>query len=150
MIEVVINQLSADGMKFIKAMSDQAVSDAMMLGFVPGAARDLAQVKCYDTAALSLFYGEVTFPVRGVVEIPAGRVGKVRRLAAWRMVESEGYRMSEIIEFLGQWYFTQTKRKPQYAFVKSLPKNVERFTEVDGLVLLDVNWCLEKTVMVGG
>jgi hypothetical protein len=150
MIEVVTNQLSADGMKFVKVLSDKVLAEEKMLCFVPGAARDVATVKCYDTAALSLFYGEVTFPVRGVVEIPTGRVGKVRRLAAWRMVESEGYRMSEIIEFLGQWYFVQTKRKPQYAFVKSLPKNIERFTDVDGLTLLDVNWCLEKTVMVGG
>jgi hypothetical protein len=150
MIEVVTNQLSPDGMKFVKVMSDKALSDSTMLGFVPGAARDLATVKCYDTAALSLFYGEVTYPVRQVVEIPAGRVGKVRRLTAWRMVESEGYRMSEIITFLAEWYFVNTHRRPQFIFVKVLPKGVERFQEVDDLCLIDVDWALEKCVMVGG
>jgi hypothetical protein len=166
-IEVVMNQISVDGMKFVKVISDKAVSDAVMLGFVPGAARDLAQVKCYDTAALSLFYGEVNFPVRGVVEIPVGAPlslrdvppngerasqfgGRVRRLAAWRMVESEGYRMSEIITFLADWYFVQTHRRPQFVFVKVLPKGVERFQEVDDLCLIDVDWALEKCVMVGG
>ena len=67
MIEVVANQLSADGMKFVRVISDRVVSEAFMQAVVPSVAREFAQVKCYDTAALSLFYGEVTYPLRGVV-----------------------------------------------------------------------------------
>lgn len=149
MIEVVVNQVSADGMKFVRVISDQRVSEAFLWSLAPGASREFAKIHPYETAALSLFYGEVTYPLRGVVEIPAG-VGKVRRLAAWRMMESEGYCVSEIIAFLADWYFVQTKRRAQYAFVKSLPKGAERFMELDGLTLLDVDWCLEKCVLVGG
>ena len=150
MEEIIHNRIGLDGMCEIKIVSDHAVKDARMLKFVPGAAREFAKVNCYSTSALSLFYGEVTYPAREVVEFRYEGMPRPRRLAVWRLMEGEGYRMSEIIEYLAQWFFTQTKQRPQYAFVKSLPKSVERFTEVDGLVLLDVEWCLEKCVMVGG
>ena len=156
MIEVVLNQLSADGMKLVRVISDQRVSEAFLWSLVPGAAREFAVVKPWETAALSLFYGEVKFPVRGVVEVAfSGQQSavsrrRVRKFATWRLMESEGYRVSEIICFLAEWYFAQTKRRAGYAFVRSLPKGAERFMEVDGLMLLDVEWCLEKCVMVGG
>ena len=168
MIEVVLNQLSGDGMKLVRVISDKPVSETWLWSLVPGAAREFAVVKPWETAALSLFYGEVTYPVRGVVEIPvptplslrdsppsserASRFGgRVRRLAAWRLMEGEGYRVSEIIEFLAEWYFVQTKRKPGYAFVRKMPRQVESGEwEVDGVMLFEAEWCLEKTVMVGG
>lgn len=150
MIEVVLNQLSADGMKLVRVISDQRVTEAFLWSLVPGASREFATVKPWETAALNLFYGEVTFPVRGVVEIQAEGWKKARRLAAWRLMDAEGYRVSEVICFLAEWYFVQTHRQAQYAFVRSLPKGAERFMDVDGLVLLDVEWCLEKCVLVGG
>jgi hypothetical protein len=150
MIEVVENKVSAEGMGFMKVISDRAVTEAWMMSLVPGAAREFASVTCYPTAALSLFYGEVTYPMREVVEFKCEGWKRPRRLVVWRLMESEGYRMSEIIEFLAEWYFMKTHRQAQYVFVKSLPKGVERFTDVAGLCLLDVDWCLEKTLMVGG
>ena len=150
MIELVEKKVLTDGMGFIKVVSDRAVREIWMMSLVPGAAREFASVHCYATSALSLFYREVTYPLREVVEVRCEGWKRPRRLAAWRMMESEGYRMSEVIEFLGDWYFAQTKRRAQYAFVRSIPKGAERYMDVDGLMLLDVEWCLDKTVMVGG
>jgi len=154
MIELVENKVSADGMGFVKVVSDQAVREAWMRSLVPGAAREFAVVHCYATAALSLFYGEVTYPVREVIEMRgACGEGRVRRFAVWRMMESEGYRMSEIIEFLAEWYFVQTKRRAGYAFVKKLSVNSDQlsvFEDEVGVLVLEAEWCLEKCVMVGG
>jgi len=59
--------------------------------------------------------------------------------------------MSEIIEFLAGWYFTQTHQRAGFAFVRKMPREVESGEwEVDGLMLFEAEWCLEKCVMVGG
>ena len=78
---------------------------------------------------------------------------RVRRLAVWRLMEGEGYRVSEIIEFLAEWYFVQTKRRAGYAFVKKLSVNSDQlsvFEDEVGVLVLEAEWCLEKCVMVGG
>lgn len=148
MIEVVVNQLSADGMKFVRVISDRVVSEAWMRSIVPGVAREFAQVHCYDTSALSLFYGEVTYPLRGVVEVHAQLWKKPRRFAGWRLMPGE--RASQAIHFLDEWYFVKTHRRAAYAFMKSLPKDIESGTDVNGLELHQAEWCLDKCVLVGG
>jgi len=154
MIEIVENRVSMDGMGFVKVVSDQAVREAWMRSLVPGAAREFACVRCYPTAALSLFYGEVTYPVREVIEMHgACGEGRVRRLAVWRLMDGEGYRVSEIIEFLAEWYFVQTHRRAGYAFVKKLSVNSDEilaFEEAVGIEVLEAEWCLDRCVMVGG
>jgi hypothetical protein len=157
MIEVVLNQLSADGMKMIRVISDRRVTEAWLWSLVPGASREFATVKPWETAALNVFYGEVTFPVRGVVrfQVP-GVTNRWRSFAAWRLMDGEGYRVSEIIEFLSEWYFAQTKRKPGYAFMRKLPAGVVSgfMCQVsgwdEGVELQQAEWCLEKCVLVGG
>lgn len=148
MIEVVVNQLSAEGMKFVRVISDRVVSEAFMRAVVPSVAREFAQVKCYDTAALSLFYGEVTYPLRGVVEVHAQLWKKPRRFAGWRLMPGE--RASEAIQTLDEWFFVQTHHRAAYAFMKSLPKGIESGTDVNGLELHQAEWCLDKCVLVGG
>lgn len=148
MIEVVVNQLSADGMKFVRVISDRVVSEAFMQAVVPSVAREFAQVKCYDTAALSLFYGEVTYPLRGVVEVHAELWKKPRRFAGWRLMPGE--RASQAIHYLDEWFFVKTHRRAEYAFMRSLPKGIESGVDVNGLELHEAEWCLEKCVLVGG
>lgn len=149
MIEVVLNQISLDGMRLVRVISNQTVAEAWMLRCVPGIAREFAEVKCWDTSALSLFYGEAKYPVRGAVEICAEEWIRPRRFAAWRLMPGE--RASNAIHVLSEWFFAQTHHRAQYAFMRKLPKEVESgVLEVDGLVLLEAEWCLERCVLVGG
>jgi len=156
MIKIVANQLSADGMKFVKVVSDREVPEAFMRKFVHGPTLDYAVVKCYPTTALSLFYGEVTFPVRGVVDVKLEGMERARRLAVWRLMSQDGFTVSQVIHFLAGWFFTQTHHRPQYAFMRKLPASVESGCEVpqgDGIedvMLFQAEWALEKCVMVGG
>lgn len=163
MIEVVENQLSADGMKLVRVISDWRLNETVLRQFVPGAARGLETVRCWDTAALCLFYGEVRYPIRGVVNIKCGldtplstaatRPARLRKFVAWRLVENEGYRVSEVIEILADWFFVQTRRRPAYAFMRKLPKEAvsgQRLAFGEELELHEAEWCLEKCVLVGG
>ena len=152
MEEVVTNTISVDGMRLVKMISDAEVREARMLRFVPGASMEFAKVHCYPTTALGVFYGEVTYPAREVVDFPfaACREGKVRKLAVWRLMPEEGYRLSELVAFVAEWFFVQTKRRPEWAFVRKLPSGVENFVEVEGVMLTEADWALEKCLMVGG
>lgn len=178
MEEIVYDRLSLDGMRQVKLVSDHAVSEARMRMFVgsgptPSPSPNTSylergvSVHCYDTAALSLFYGEVTFPVRGAVEVMAEGWIKPRRFAVWRLMQADGLRVSEVIERLADWYFAQTHRKAGYVFMRKLPVGVEDGTpfglrplppnsesanlgEDNELYIFEAEWALEKCVMVGG
>ncbi len=152
MIEVLVNEVQADGMKRVRVVSSGPLSEAMMMQYVPGAAREFARVKVEPTMALSLFYGEVVYPLREVVDVRAEcAVGHARRLAVWKLMPEEGYRVSEIVEFLAQWYFEKTHQRPQFAFMKKLPKDVESGEcDVAGVMLIEATWALQGCVMVGG
>jgi len=62
----------------------------------------------------------------------------------------EGYRLSEIVEFLAEWYFVQTRQRAGFAFARKLPRDVESGCEVDGVMLFEAEWALQGCVMVGG
>jgi hypothetical protein len=159
MIDLLSNTVSPDGMRCVKIVSDKPLTEARMLRFVPGAALEFAQVKVTPTAALSLFHGEVTYPCRGVLrfqyQVPSTKfqvpdAERERHLVVWRMMPEEGYRVSEIVEILADWYFVKTHRRAGYGFMRKLPAGVEVGTEVEGITLFEAEWALEKCVMVGG
>lgn len=108
------------------------------------------KVNCYSTSALSLFYGEVAYPLRGALEVKCEGWPKMRRLAVWRLMPEDGFRVSDVIEHLADWFFVQTHQRPSHAFMRKLPTGVESGIELDGVTLFEVDWALEKCVMVGG
>jgi len=149
MEEIIENKLTEDGFRQVKMISDAAVKDERMMCFVPVAAREHAQIHCYDTAALSLFYGEARWPVRGeAVDIHCEGWVKFRRLVVWKMLPGE--RMSEVISLAKCAYVKLFVRCPRYAFTRSLPKSVENCVEVDDVMLMQAEWAIPGCVMIGG
>jgi hypothetical protein len=164
MIEVLLNELSLDGMRRVKVISDHAVREADLRSLVPGASQDFAVVSCQSTAALNVFYGEVTWPCREVIECRVACVDeRARRFAVWKMMPGE--RMSEVIVCVAEWYFVQTRQRPQFAFVRRMPKGaisgqrlafsgqllaVDEECEDDGVMLFEAEWALNGCVMIGG
>lgn len=151
MIEILLNDITVDGMRRVKVMSDHRVTEAFMRRYVPGAAKGLEHVHCHDTAALSLFYGEVTWPVREVIrcQLTVDSL-RLRNLVVWKFVAEEEYRLSEIIVFLADWYFVRAHHRPQFAFIRKLPNGIESCTEVEEVMLVQADWALNGCVMVGG
>jgi len=131
-------------------VSDREISHPRMMRFVNGPCRDHAQVNCYPTSALSLFYGEVTFPLRGALELTAEGWPKPKRFGVWRLMKEDGFRVSEVIDLISRWYFVQTHRMPNYAFMKCFPKDVENGFELNDVMLMQAEWALDQCVMVGG
>jgi hypothetical protein len=134
----------------VKLVSDQPVTEARMMSFFSGPCADYAQVNCYPMTALDLFYGELTYPLRGGLEVICDGWEKPRRFGVWRLMKEDGFRVSTVIEFLSGWYFTTTHRRPGFVFMKNLPRNAESGLQVADLMLFEAEWALDKCVMVGG
>ncbi len=148
MREIVLDELTMDGMRHMKVISDQAVSKAFMLSYVSTPALELAQVNCFDTSALSLFYGEVSWPLRGPVEIRCEGWKSFRRMLGWKLIPGE--RVSEAMKDAVLEYFMRAHRLPNYAFMRRLPHAVENGIDVEGLILLEAEWALEGCLLIGG
>lgn len=152
MEEIVYNRVLSDGMCEVKLVADHELTRARMLRFVTCPCLDYAVVNCYSTAALSLFYGEVTYPLRGALELCCEGWIKPKRFGVWRLMKDDGFSVSQIIEWMANWYFVQTHRKPSYAFLKKLPKEAvsgQLLADSD-VMLMEAEWALDKCVMVGG
>ncbi|HZM24559.1 MAG TPA: hypothetical protein VFC02_22620 [Anaerolineales bacterium] len=149
MEEIIQNKLTEDGFRHLKLISDSRVAEERMMRFIPVPAREHAQIRCSDTTALSLFYGEANWPVRGdAVDIHAEGWIKFRRLVVWKLLPGE--RMSEAIGLAKCSYIKLFLRCPRYAFARSLPKSVESGVEVDDVMLMQAEWAIPGCVMIGG
>lgn len=140
MIQVLVNELLADGTRRVRVVSDQAP--------VPYHIGDQAAVRSWDDEALGLHYLEVTWPCMDVVHVQLEGMPKCRKMLVWKFLPGE--RVSQVIRYVADWYFAQTHHRPQYAFVRSLPAGVENGQEVDGVMLMEAEWALPGCVFIGG
>lgn len=120
MEQIVLNRLMEDGMREVKLLSDRPVELVRMYRFVATNALDHAEVRVYDTAALSLFYGEARWPARDAVDFHLPHWRKFRRLVVWRMLA--GDRVSVSMEEARLFYFQLFMRHPRFAFVRRVPR----------------------------
>ena len=89
------------------------------------------------------------YPYRGVLDVACiGGSKKFRRLVVWSLDGCGSVRNAIGYAFI---YFWQTfKFQPGYVFLRRLPTGVENGQDVEGMVLLEAEWMLEKCVAVGG
>jgi hypothetical protein len=147
MEQIILNNLTSDGTRHVKLMSDKPVNQARMLQFVPTPALDYAQIKCYDTAALMLFYGEVDYPAREAVDFQCEGWPKFRRLVVWKLMPTDY--VSVCMEEARLYYFHIFMRHPRYAFIRKYP-HIDDLYEANGLMLIEAEWALPGCLMVGG
>lgn len=148
MEEIIFNRLTLGGIREVKLISDSAVSEERMMRFVPGPAIDLVKVWCYPTAALSLFYGEASWPAREAVDIQCEGWPKFRRVVVWKLVPGE--RVSVGVRSAASRYFELFMRWPRFAFIRHKPAEVENGIEIENVMLMEANWALRGCLMVGG
>ena len=140
MIEIVVNEITGEGMHRVRVVSDVAP--------VPFPITHGAEIRRWDDELLGLHYAESTYPCREVVCVQLEGAPKPRKLAVWKLMPGE--RVSEIISHVANWYFCSAHHRPQYAFMARLPKGVDNGVEVDGVTLLEADWALSGCVMIGG
>lgn len=141
MIEYLINELCADGMRHVKIVSD----DAHALENFPVAG---ARIEHRSDEVLGLHYVEVWWACQDVVQVTDEADGRTRKFLVWKFLPGE--RVSDVIRFAAQWYFEHAHRKPQFAWMQHLPPGAEYGVEVDDVMLLEVSWALPGCVMIGG
>ncbi len=96
-----------------------------------------------------VWHYRATYPYRGVLDIACvGNEKKFRRLVVWSLAGCGSVR--EAFSQAHTCFWTLFKFRPGYAFMRRLPAAVENAQDVDGMVLLEANWMLEKCVAVGG
>ena len=148
MEEVIFNRLTMEGMREVKLISDSPVREERMRLFVPGPAIGLEHVRCYDTAALRVFYGEASWPAREAVDFQCEGWPKFRRLVVWKLMSGE--RVSEGMRCAAWRYFELFLRWPAFAFIRTKPAQVENGIEIEDLMLMEADWALPSCLMVGG
>lgn len=142
MIEKLIDEVTPDGVRHMKMVSD--------LSPIPFPVREGAgfQVQEWTDELLGLHYLDATWASMDVVILQGEGWPKPRKLVLWKFLPGE--RVSEIIKEVADWYFVSAHHRPQYAFMKRLPQGAENGTEVDGCMLIEAEWALDGCVMIGG
>ena len=148
MEQIITNSLSMDGMRFVKLISDAPVSREQMMGFVPDPAAAIAKVNCYDTSALSIFYGEATWPVREAVDFHCEGWPKFRRLVVWNLEKCIS--VTAALHDAADEFERLFGGRASFAFMKKLPKQVENGVEVGDLSLFQSEWMIEHCIALGG
>ena len=148
MIDIVLDDVLPDGTRRRRLASDQVIDPALIEFCPPLPQHAGLNMRAWSDPVLNLHYAEWTWPCMGFVDFHFEGMEKFRRLVVWKMLPGE--RVSEVIPRMAEWYFTQTKHRPQFAFIKQLPKAVDNGIEVEGCTLLEVDWALIGCVMVGG
>lgn len=151
MIEILMDEVTEEGMRHVKVVSDAPLSAPF--GFaafpqLPTSTEIGGSVKCWDDEMLDLHYLEAEYPMRGFVDVHFEGMSKFRRLVLYKFTKRE--RVSEIVSYVADWFFVQTGHRPQYAFLRELPRGAENGMEVDGVMVMQAEWALSGCVMVGG
>lgn len=89
------------------------------------------------------------YPFRGVLDVRAACVEeKSRRLVVWNL---DGYgSVREAIFDACRYFIVKFDFLPGFVFMKKLPKSIENGEYLDGLMLFEAEWMLERCVAVGG
>lgn len=148
MEEIIENKLTEDGFRQVKLVCDVAVKEERMMRLIPLAAREQAQIRCYQSTALSLFYGEARWPVREAVDIQPKEWPRRRRLVVWNLKGCLSVTVA--LNDSAKEYERLFGRRPQYAFIWKMPKEAEHAMHVGDLYLFESDWIPQHCVAVGG
>jgi len=153
MIELVEDTLLAGGLRKMRWMSEAPIP-------VPSPISDeIGEGGCrrWGDEKLGVHYLEVVYPYRGPVEIrfpwPVNPVTcpvdepKMIRMLAWSI---NGEKISKCMQEGAAEFASSVGRWPRDAYIKTLPKGAEHGVEVDGVMLLEVDWVLEGYLFIGG
>ena len=91
------------------------------------------------------------YPYRGILDVACvENEKKFRRLVVWSLEGCKSVR--DAISQAECYFWTTFKFRPGYVFMRRLPAAVDAASapDVEGMILLEADWMLEKCVAVGG
>lgn len=146
MEELVVNELSHDGMRRMRVIGDGVLGSSWE-ELVPAEARRLMVMRRGEDARLGLHWLELSWPVFEPMNVFCHGPKGFRRLMMVNFAYGE--RVSECIELARVHFFARTKFAPGFAFVRELPEGRDG-SEADGCVLVAAEWMPARCAAVGG
>ena len=155
MEEVVLNELTHEGMRHVKLLGDEPFETerpvAMLLRngvIVPEVAMKRLQVEGQCDAALGLHSLEVRWPVFGPVDVLYFGPKRFRRFVFVHYSYAE--RVSECLSQAVEIFLMGCHFLPGFAFVRKLPAGTPDCMEIDYVTLVQAEWMPEHCVAIGG
>lgn len=142
MEEIVVNALSADGMRRVRWLSDRPVDLTWAAMACPRWRRGLAVTTTGLDEAIGVHWAECVWPLCDPMHDGS------RWYLGWRLLE--GQRVSQAIQFAAEVYAQGWGRAARFAWMRSMPKGAEEGLEVCGCTLVAASRVLEQCVFVGG
>lgn len=130
MIEVLVNDVTLEGMRYVKVVSDIAP--------VPYPIPAGSIVQTWPDELLGLFYLEVMWPCREAVSIRCEGWPCAKPMVLWKLASGE--RVSDALKKALGVYAERFKSFPAYAFMKKLPKTIENGFEAEDMCLFEAEW----------
>lgn len=142
---VIEDRLDEQCMRHVHLMGNEPIDEAGLHPF--GIPSTTAIIERGETAGSH--FVKVELPFRGIWNVDAAcREGKFRRLVLWHLdgfvsirdaITRAEYEFAHLFGFA-----------PGYVFIKQLPRGAFHCQDVDGMLLLEVDWMLERSIAVGG
>jgi len=152
MEEIVINELTHEGVRRVKVIGDNPLTPPSPRfaweRVVPAVALDKMKMIDACDQALGIFSMELTWPVFEAYEIFNYGPKRFRRLMMVNFVYAG--RVSDCIYLAVINYFSGTRFMPGYAFVSELPRGAEDGMCVHGVQLFEAEWMPARCVAIGG
>lgn len=159
MEEIVINELTHEGMRRVRVMGDSPFTPSPQPSpegrggrrwerGIPLIAMDRLQVVNSHDETLGLYMMELTWPVFEPVDILNFGPRRFRRLMMVHYSYAE--RVSECIRLGVEEFMVRTRWMPGYAFISEIPNGAEDCMHVHGVELLQSEWMPQRCVAIGG
>ena len=130
MIEVLVNDVTLEGMRRVKVVSDVAPVSYPL--------PEESIVRTWSDDLLGLQYLEANWPCREAIQIRCEGRKATREMVLWKLAPGE--RVSQALkEALGV-YAMRFKAFPAYAFLRKLPSTIENGFEAEEMCLFEAEW----------
>lgn len=136
MIEVLANDVTLDGLRRVKVVSDSPLEDdnlSPVVDILPGALR-----RIWKDDLLGLYYMEAKWECREPVLIQCEGWPCARPMVLWKL--RPGERVSLALKKAVEVFAYRFKCWPCYAFMRRLPSTIENGHEAEGMYLLQAEW----------
>ncbi len=137
MIEVLFNDVTLEGMRRVKVVSDSPIDEGVDLSPLADILAG-AHLRTWMDELLGLHYLEATWPCREAVSIRCEGWPCATPMVLWKL--RPGERVSGAFRDAFQIYLERFKRFPDYAFLRRMPKEIENGFEMSDVIFLEAAW----------
>jgi hypothetical protein len=141
-IEVLANDVTLEGMRRVKVVSDEPLEGITIDCILPG-----AHLSVWKDELLGLHYLEAIWTCREAIQIQLEGWTCPREMVLWKLLPGE--RVSEVLKEMVRLFGARFQSFPDYAFMRKLPKTIENGFEVNDVTLLEAEWVPAGCIAVG-